>query len=463
MLALAGARLRRRAVRRQPVLAVGDPDSVPDLLARGARPQHPDRLRRPAVARAPRRSWRSARSRRTTSCCAFPACRSCWRSSAAALIAALVGILFGLPSLRIRGFYLAVATLAAQFFILWCLTKVGWFTNYSSSGVITAQQIVILGYAFDTPAAKYLLVLSIVTVMALAAKNMVRGNVGPLVDGGARHGRRGRGDRHPPDARPSCSRSRSARSTAASRARCSRTRTSARSSRRRSASTCRSGSCSWSSSAASARSWARSSAPRSSSLLPMLLSVTVAVPRHQPRHLRIPESAISNLELMVFGGLIIFFLIVEPHGLARLWQIAQGEAAAVAVSALTARRGSDARRMAPGRARMRWSALVQLAEQRSYRISICQEEQHEVQSRRCCWAPRCSRRRRRARRTSSSCRCCRTGSGRTRPAAPAIYGGAIDYFNAGQHDRRHQRRQARRGRSARPSTTRRAASSATSA
>src|SRR5262245_12754876 len=56
-------------------------------------------------------------------------------------MAAFVGILFGLPSLRIRGFYLAVATLAAQFFILWVLTKVGWITNYSSSGVITAQQI----------------------------------------------------------------------------------------------------------------------------------------------------------------------------------------------------------------------------------------------------------------------------------------------------------------------------------
>src|SRR6202171_239991 len=43
-------------------------------------------------------------------------------------IAALVGILFGLPSLRIRGFYLAVATLAAQFFILWFLTQVRWVT-----------------------------------------------------------------------------------------------------------------------------------------------------------------------------------------------------------------------------------------------------------------------------------------------------------------------------------------------
>src|SRR6476661_4012419 len=93
------------------------------------------------------------------------------------LSAAAVGILFGLPTLRIRGFYLAVATLAAQFFILWVLTKVGWITNYSSSGVITAQQIVILGYHFNTPTAKYLLVLSIVAVMALGAKNMARGNV----------------------------------------------------------------------------------------------------------------------------------------------------------------------------------------------------------------------------------------------------------------------------------------------
>src|SRR6266568_2509107 len=67
-------------------------------------------------------------------------------------VAAFVGILFGLPSLRIRGFYLTVATLAAQFFILWFLTKVGWISNYSSSGVITVQPMVILGYAFTTPA-----------------------------------------------------------------------------------------------------------------------------------------------------------------------------------------------------------------------------------------------------------------------------------------------------------------------
>ena len=98
-----------------------------------------------------------------------------------------------------------MATLAAQFFIVWCLTKVGWFSNYSSSGVITAQKIVILGYAFDTPAAKYLLVLSIVARDGARGEEHGAQQRRAVVDGGARHGRRGRGDRHPADARPSCS------------------------------------------------------------------------------------------------------------------------------------------------------------------------------------------------------------------------------------------------------------------
>ncbi|MCB1887319.1 MAG: branched-chain amino acid ABC transporter permease [Rhodocyclaceae bacterium] len=94
------------------------------------------------------------------------------------LAAAVVGVLFGLPSLRIKGFYLAVATLAAQFFIVWALVKFPWFSNYSTSGVITAQEIVILGYTFDTPVAKYLLTLAIVIVLALMAKNLVRTSTG---------------------------------------------------------------------------------------------------------------------------------------------------------------------------------------------------------------------------------------------------------------------------------------------
>jgi branched-chain amino acid transport system permease protein len=96
----------------------------------------------------------------------------------AGVIAALVGIGFGLPSLRIKGFYLAVATLAAQFFIPWLLVKVPWFSNYSASGVITTRPIDVFGYVFDTPVRRYLLVLTIVALLALLAKNLVRSRVG---------------------------------------------------------------------------------------------------------------------------------------------------------------------------------------------------------------------------------------------------------------------------------------------
>jgi branched-chain amino acid transport system permease protein len=94
------------------------------------------------------------------------------------LCAAAVGLVFGLPSLRIKGFYLAVATLACQFFVLWTINRMPWFSNHSSSGVITAQRMEIFGYGFDTPASKYVLTLSVVAVMALLAKNLVRSETG---------------------------------------------------------------------------------------------------------------------------------------------------------------------------------------------------------------------------------------------------------------------------------------------
>src|ERR1700745_29489 len=69
----------------------------------------------------------------------------------AGVCAALVGIVFGLPSLRIKGFYLAVATLAAQFFVLWLFNKVAWFTNYASSGTITAPNRAVFGVTVTGP------------------------------------------------------------------------------------------------------------------------------------------------------------------------------------------------------------------------------------------------------------------------------------------------------------------------
>jgi branched-chain amino acid transport system permease protein len=100
----------------------------------------------------------------------------------AGLAAALVGVLFGIPSLRIKGFYLAVATLAAQFFLIWLFNKVPWFTNYASSGTITAPPRTIFGVMVTGPSAtaavRYVTVLAIVAVFALVAKNLVRGRVG---------------------------------------------------------------------------------------------------------------------------------------------------------------------------------------------------------------------------------------------------------------------------------------------
>ena len=231
------------------------------------------------------------------------------------ICAAMVGIVFGLPSLRVRGFYLAASTLATQFFVLWALTKVRWFTNFSSSGVITAQKMSILGIDFETPDAKYLLVLGIVTVLALAAKNMVRSNIGRCwmavrdMDVAAEvigirlmHTK--------------------LLAFAVSSFYCG------------------------VAGALYAYAYLGTVEPEAYGLdlsfrvlfmviigglgsilgsflgaafivlLPIVLSTIVHAAG-------ISTAVASNLELMVFGALIIFFLIVEPHGLARLWQIAK--------------------------------------------------------------------------------------------------------------------------------------------
>jgi branched-chain amino acid transport system permease protein len=98
------------------------------------------------------------------------------------LIAAGVGLVFGIPSLRIKGFYLAVATLAAQFFLGWMFNKVAWFYNYNPSGTITAPPREMFGVMVTGPTAtaevRYFVALTIVVVMAMVAKNLVRGHIG---------------------------------------------------------------------------------------------------------------------------------------------------------------------------------------------------------------------------------------------------------------------------------------------
>ena len=235
--------------------------------------------------------------------------------------AALVGIAFGLPSLRIKGFYLAVATLAAQFFVLWVLTKFPWLSNNSSSGVITAQKISVFGVDVDTPVRKYLFVLGVVSVMALIAKNLVRSHIGrawmavrdmdvaaevigiPLMRV-------------------------KLLAFAVSSFYCG------------------------VAGALYAYCYLGSVEPDGFSLdlsfrilfmiiiggvgsilgsflgaafillLPILLDSTLPTIASF-LHLPFTNATVSHIQLMVFGALIIFFLIVEPHGLARLWQIAK--------------------------------------------------------------------------------------------------------------------------------------------
>ncbi len=237
----------------------------------------------------------------------------------AGLCAAAVGVLFGLPSLRIKGFYLAVATLAAQFFVVWVLTKFSWFSNDSSSGVISAQKLEMFGYPIDTPVTKYLFVLSIVCLMALLAKNLVRSSTGrawmavrdmdvaaevigiPLMKT-------------------------KLLAFAVSSFYCG------------------------VAGALYAFCYLGSVEPDGFSLelsfrilfmiivggvgsilgaflgsafillLPILLD-NLLPPLAALLHLPFTNADVSHIQMMVFGGLIIFFLIVEPHGLARLWQI----------------------------------------------------------------------------------------------------------------------------------------------
>jgi branched-chain amino acid transport system permease protein len=97
---------------------------------------------------------------------------------AGGFFATLVGIFFGIPSLRVKGLYLAVATLAAQFFCDWAFSRISWFTNNSSSGSVAVSDFQVLGWVIDSPVDKYLFALSFLVVFGLLAKNLVRSAIG---------------------------------------------------------------------------------------------------------------------------------------------------------------------------------------------------------------------------------------------------------------------------------------------
>jgi len=90
----------------------------------------------------------------------------------------VIGLVFGLPSLRLRGFYLAVSTLAAQFFVQWVLTKFSWFTNDNASGVIDAPPLTFMGYSLESPTGRYLYALTWVVVLTSLVARLVKTQTG---------------------------------------------------------------------------------------------------------------------------------------------------------------------------------------------------------------------------------------------------------------------------------------------
>ena len=94
------------------------------------------------------------------------------------LCATFFGILFGLPSLRVKGLYLAVATLAAQFFSDWMFLRIKWFTNNSDSGSVSVNNLQVFGIPIDSAMSKYIFCLALLVVVAMLAKNLVRGAIG---------------------------------------------------------------------------------------------------------------------------------------------------------------------------------------------------------------------------------------------------------------------------------------------
>src|SRR5437764_5767914 len=251
---------------------------------------------------------------------AFPGLNIVFALILAVIITALVGVLFGFPSLRIKGFYLAVATLASQFFLIWLFNKFPWFYNYSASGVISAPPRAVFGRIYVTgaeadPRAKYLFVLTVVVLLALAAKGLVRGRIGRAwmairdMDIAAELiGIR-------PLQTKLLAFAVSSFYCGIAGAICAFIYTSA----------------------------VEASAfeiDRSFQILFMVIIgglgsilgsflgaafiVLLPIPLDNAPRLagsQLPVNVLTNLESMVFGALIVFFLIVEPRGLARLWQI----------------------------------------------------------------------------------------------------------------------------------------------
>ncbi len=88
------------------------------------------------------------------------------------ITAGLVGIIFGMPSLRVKGFYLAISTIAAQFIIIWILQN--WTSMTGGYNGLNVPAASIGGFVFKTESSQFYLIMVIVAITLFFAKNLSR-------------------------------------------------------------------------------------------------------------------------------------------------------------------------------------------------------------------------------------------------------------------------------------------------
>ena len=91
-------------------------------------------------------------------------------------VAGLVGMIFGVPSLRVKGFYLAISTIAAQFIIIWVINHWTGVTGGFNGMVVPPASIG--GASFISQASQFYLIMIIVIIVVFLAKNLARSRVG---------------------------------------------------------------------------------------------------------------------------------------------------------------------------------------------------------------------------------------------------------------------------------------------
>jgi branched-chain amino acid transport system permease protein len=102
---------------------------------------------------------------------------SFWAAFPVAVLATgLIGLLVGLPALRIKGFYIAVSTLAAHYIIVWLIIHGGWLTR--GVNAIEAAAPTVFGFTLKTERDMYFFIMGFTVLAVFLAVNLVRTRVG---------------------------------------------------------------------------------------------------------------------------------------------------------------------------------------------------------------------------------------------------------------------------------------------